>query len=198
MHDGKRPDVRGLETDAYTQGGYFSAAQARAHGVSKQLLRHHVSQGRFEHVRRGLYRIRGFPTTEHDDMREKWMALGSDTAVFSNSSALALLEISDSIPDSVHLLVPRRARGLRKPSGVTLHTRPDDEDPAVVWRQGLPATAPARTIIDVLRELQPEQAAMAVQQALRRGLVTEKQLHAEAEHRGRERILDSVLRATRE
>jgi hypothetical protein len=39
---------------------------------------------------------------------------------------------------------------------------------------------------------------MAVQQALRRGLVTEKQLHAEAERRGRERILDSVLRATRE
>jgi hypothetical protein len=41
-------------------------------------------------------------------------------------------------------------------------------------------TAPARTLIDVLDDVQPEQASMAVQQALRQGLVTTAQLEEEA------------------
>ena len=76
MHDSVAPDIRGLETDAYQQSGYFTSEQARENGVSRQLLTHHVKQGRFERVRRGLYRVRGFPSAQHDDIREKWMAVG--------------------------------------------------------------------------------------------------------------------------
>ena len=45
-------------------------------------------------------------------------------------------------PDKVHLLVPRRSRGLRRPPGVVIHTRPDDEKVSTVWRYRLmfPAT----------------------------------------------------------
>src|SRR6266540_4557955 len=126
MHDKKAPDIRGLEAEAYQQSGYFGTDQAREHGVSRQLLSHHVRQGRFQRVRRGLYRLRGFPTSEHDEMREKWMAVGMEKAVLSHESALALLDLSDNIPDHVHLLVPRRYRGLRRPPGVVLHTRADN------------------------------------------------------------------------
>src|ERR1700674_1505664 len=108
MHDVDLPDIRGLEADAYQQSGYFTSAQARAHGVSRQLLSHHVKQGRFEQIRRGLYRVRGFPSSQHDDIREKWMAVGAEKAIVSHASALALLELSDNIPDRVHLLVPPR------------------------------------------------------------------------------------------
>jgi predicted transcriptional regulator of viral defense system len=196
MHDGRAsPDVRGLEVEAYQQNGYFTVRQARAHGVSSQLLRHHVRRGRFEPLRRGLYRVQGFPTVAHDDMREKWMAVGSGKAVLSNQSALALLELSDNIPEAVHLLVPRRHRGLRRPPGVVVHTRPDDEDLKVVWRDGLPITSPARTLIDVAGELQPEQAEMALRQALGRGLVTARQLRAEAGRRGKQRAIESILSA---
>src|SRR6266581_1857062 len=198
MHDTKRPDVRALETAAYEQHGYFTARQARAHGVSSQLLNHHASRGRYESVRRGLYRLRGFPTSEHDEMREKWMAVGTEKAVLSHQSALALLELSDTIPDAVHLLVPRRHRGLRRPPGVVVHTRPDDEEVPTVWRDGLPLTAPARTLVDVVDDLQPEQAAMAVQQALRRGLLTERQLAEEAAGRGKTRAIEAVLAAAEE
>src|SRR6266545_727696 len=121
MHDVKATDIRALETKAYQQSGYFDVDQAREHGVSRQLLNHHVKQGRFERVRRGLYRVRGFPSSEHDDIREKWMAVGPQKAIVSHESALALLELSDNIPDQVHLLVPRRNRGLRRPSGVVIH-----------------------------------------------------------------------------
>lgn len=187
------PDIRGLEADAYQQSGYFTSAQAREHGVSRQLLSHHVKQGRFERVRRGVYRVRGFPTSQHDDIREKWLAVGPEKAIVSHESALALLELSDNIPDEVHLLVPRRHRGLRRPPGVVIHTRPDDEEIGTVWRDGMPVTTPARTLVDVADDLQPEQAAMAVQQAVNRGLLTHGQLEQAAARYGKTRLLKILL-----
>jgi predicted transcriptional regulator of viral defense system len=193
MHDEVAPDIRGLEADAYQQSGYFTSEQAREHGVSRQLLTHHVKQGRFERVRRGLYRVRGFPSSQHDDIREKWMAVGAEKAIVSHESALVLLELSDNIPDEVHLLVPRKHRGLRRPPGVVIHTRPDDEKVDTVWREGMPITTPARTLVDVAGGLQPEQAAMAVQQALALGLLTRRQLEDEAERQRRTRVLETLL-----
>jgi predicted transcriptional regulator of viral defense system len=192
MHDASKPDVRGLEAEAYHQSGYFTAAQARSHGVTRQLLSHHVRHGRFTRLRRGLYRIQGFPSSENDELRETWMAVGTDKAILSHDSALALLDLSDTIPAAVHVLVSRRHRGLRPPPGVIVHTHPDGEAIATVWRDGLPLTAPARTLIDVAGEIQPEQASMAVGQALRRGLVTERQLEAEARRRRKQDVLHAV------
>jgi predicted transcriptional regulator of viral defense system len=195
MHDNLQPDMRGLEAEAYGQSGYFKASQARSHRVSRQLLDHYVRRGRFEHVRRGLYRVQGFPTAEHDDMREAWMAVGSIDALLSHESALALLDLSDNIPEAVHLLVPRRRRGLRSPPGVVIHTHPDNETIATVWRDGLPLTAPARTVLDVTDRLQPEQLSMAVRQALRRGLLTTGQLQEEAESRHKQDTIAAILSA---
>ncbi len=192
MHD-EKPDIRGLEAQSYQQSGYFTVDQARKHGVSRQLLNHHLRQGRFERIRRGLYHVTGFPSSQYDDIREKWMTVGMDRAVLSHESALALLELSDNVPDRVHLLVPRRHRGLRRPPGVVIHTRPDDENVATVWRDGMPLTAPARTLVDVADELQPEQAAMAAQQALGLGLLTRRQLEQEAARRGRTRVLKTLF-----
>jgi predicted transcriptional regulator of viral defense system len=193
MRNTIQTDVLGLETEAYQQGGYFNARQARAHGVSRQLLDHHVGRGRFERIRRGLYRVQGFPTAEDDDMREAWMAVGGADAILSHDSALALLDLSDHIPDAVHLLVPRRRRGLRRPPGVILHTHPDSEDIPTVWRDGLPLTAPARTLLDVAERLQPEQLAMAVKQGLRRGLLTADQLQEEAKRRHEQNAIAAIL-----
>jgi len=193
MQDSDDPDVLGLEAEAYQQGGYFSSGQARAHGVSRQLLDHHISRGRFDRIRRGLYRVQGFPTAEHDAMREAWIAVGGADALLSHDSALALLDLSDNIPDAIHLLVPRRRRGLRRPPNVVVHTRPDGEDIATVWRDGLPLTAPARTLVDVAERIQPEQLAMAVRQALRRGLLSADQLREEAEQRRKRPTFEAIL-----
>jgi predicted transcriptional regulator of viral defense system len=195
MQATQQPDVRGLEAEAYQQSGYFNAGQARAHGVSRQLLEHHLRRGRFERVRRGLYRVRGFPTGEHDDMREAWMAVDIPDALLSHESALALLDLSDNIPDAVHILVSRRHRGLRRPPDVIIHTRPDGEDIASIWRDGLPLTTPARTLLDVAAALQPEQLSMAVRQALRRGLLTTGQLEAQAAHRRNKQLIQTILTA---
>lgn len=193
MHDTTPPDLRGLEAVAYEQSGYFTSEQARAHSVSRQLLNHHIKQERFEQIRRGLYRVRGFPSSQHDEIREKWLAVGAEKAIVSHESALALLELSDNIPNAVHLLVPRRYRGLRRPVGVVLHTFPDAEEVATVRRDGITVTTPARTLIDVASALQPEQAAMAARQALGRGLLTQGQLEQEASRRGKTRLLRTLL-----
>ena len=193
MHD--RPDMRGLEATAYAQHGYFTTTQARECGFSSQLLSHHVRRGRFERARRGLYRLPGFPRAEDDEMREKWMAVGANKAVLSHQSALALLDLSDNIPDAVHLLVGRRYRGLRRPAGVVIHTRPDEGEIVTVWREGLPLTAPARTLVDVAGEIQPEQLEMAVWQALGRGLLTARRLEAEARRRGSHDLVGAALEA---
>lgn len=193
MRDKEPTDIRGLEAVAYEQSGYFTSEQARTRGVSRQLLNHHVKQGRFEQIRRGLYRVRGFPSSQNDDIREKWMAVGPEKAIVSHESALALLELSDNIPDEVHLLVPRRYRGLRRPAGVVIHTFPDAETIPTLRRDGMTVTAPARTLVDVADELQPEQAAMAARQALNRGLLTRRQLEQEAARRGKTRLLTTLL-----
>lgn len=190
-----RPDMRGLETTAYSQHGYFTTSQARECGLSSQLLSHYVRRNRFERVRRGLYRLPGFPRPEDDEMREKWMAVGAEKAILSHQSALALLDLSDNIPNAVHLLLGRRHRGLRRPAGVVIHTRPDEEEIATAWREGLRLTAPARTLVDVAGEIQPEQLEMAVRQALGRGLLTARELEKEARRRGRHHALIGALAA---
>jgi predicted transcriptional regulator of viral defense system len=187
--------MRGLETTAYEQHGYFTTSQARAHGISSQLLSHYARGSRFEKVRRGLYRLPGFPRDEHDEMREKWMAVGADKAVLSHQSALALLDLSDNIPDAVHLLLGRRYRGLRRPAGVVVHTRRDGEEVDTVWRQGLPLTTPTRTLVDVAGELQPEQLEMAVRQGFGRGLFTARELEEQARERGRSDAVSAALTA---
>lgn len=191
------PDMAALQTEAYHQAGYFTAQQARMHDVSPQLLDHHVRSGRFERIRRGLYRVSGFPSGEHDAIRERWLAVGPDKAVVAHESGLALHDLSDHIPSAVHVLVPRRHRGLRVPRGVVLHTRSDDECVPSVWRDGIRVTAPARTIVDVAEEIQPEQLAMAVRQALARGLLTRRELEDEISRRRRRAVERALAEAER-
>jgi hypothetical protein len=92
MHD--QPDMRGLEAIAYAQHGYFTTTQARERGFSSQLLSHYLRRNRFERVRRGLYRLPGFPRSEDDEMREKWMAVGARPFLGSASLGSAELEIT--------------------------------------------------------------------------------------------------------
>lgn len=192
MYD-KQPNVRGLESESYLQSGYFTATQARRHGVSRQLLNHHLRRGRFERVQHGLYRVWGFPRSQFDEIREKWMAVGEERAVISHESALLLLDLSNNVPDEVHLLVARRHRGLRRPPGVVIHTRPDEEKVATNWVDAMPITAPARTLVDVADIIQPDQAELAVCEALHLGLLTRRQLEREAERQRKTRVLEILL-----
>jgi len=182
----KSPDFKALFATASEQAGYFTAAQARTAGYSWPLLSYHAKQGRFARVARGLYRLRDYPSSPREELIAAWLRLAPDAAV-SHESALELLDLSDVIPGSIHLTVPRARRKLARQPGVTTHTttRPLEAGD-VITREGVRLTAPARTIVDVAESgVAPEQVVRATRQAIERGLTTRARLRAAAGPRGR-------------
>lgn len=180
-----RPDRHHLFQIAEGQQGYFTTKQAHTSGFSDALLSHHTRRGDLLRIRRGLYRFRDFPSTPREEVVEAWRAAGHDTVV-SHESALDIYELSDVIPESVHITIPRERRNLRLPF-VTLHTV-SDPIPAseITYRSGVRITTPERTIIDAaVAHLSPEQLRRAVRDATRRGLIAPNQLRASAARRGR-------------
>jgi predicted transcriptional regulator of viral defense system len=142
--------------------------------------------GRYEHVRHGLYRLSGYPGSSHEEVRAKWLAVGAERAVVSHESALELHGLSDVLPNTVHLLVDRDDRGIRRFQGVTLHTTTKSLEPSeVVSREGIRVTDPVRSILDAASAgTAPEQIEMAVRQALNEGLTTRRSILARADRRG--------------
>lgn len=172
-----------LYRQAEAQAGYFTARQAVDASMDRSTLRHHARPGgRYERARRGLYRLRHFPSSPHEHLMAAWLPLRDAGAVVSHESALELHELSDVIPDAVHLSLPRSERGQRRRAGVRLHTLNRPPEKAEIREiAGLPVTNPERTIVDALEAgAQPEQIEMAVHQALERGLTTPRRLRAAA------------------
>jgi predicted transcriptional regulator of viral defense system len=168
-----------LYRQAESQAGYFTAGQALEAGMDRSTLRHHARPGgRYRRVGRGLYRLRHFPSSPHEHVMGAWLPLRSGGAVVSHESALELHDLSDVIPEAVHLTVPRSERGTRPRAGVRLHT---SEDPPtgkeVTEVAGVPVTGVERSILDSLESgAQPEQIELAIHQALERGLTTPSRL----------------------
>jgi predicted transcriptional regulator of viral defense system len=186
MADITHPDSSALHRLAYSQEGLFTALQAQERGYSTQLLAHHARTGRFARVRRGLYRLSDYPTGEHEEIRAAWLAVGMERAIVSHESALVLHDLSDVLPNTVHLLVSREHRGIRPPTGVTVHTAttaiPDDE---ITTRNGIRVSTPSRAILDAASSgTAPEQIQMAIRQALAEGRTTPSQLASQAERHG--------------
>jgi len=192
-----RVDHDSLYRIAESQAGYFTAQQALSAGMDRSTLIHHARPGgRYERVRRGLYRLHHFPSSPHEHVVAAWLALPSP-AVVSHESALELYELSDVIPNAVHITLPRAKRGQRARPGVRFHTLEHPPGPSETRRvAGVLATNPDRTVVDSLEAgTQLEQIELAVRQALDRGLTTPRRLRAAAAGRpGRVRtFIERVL-----
>lgn len=180
------------------QAGYFSAEQARGCGFSRALLSHHAKSGRFIRIRHGLYRLREYPSSPREHVLAAWLAVGKDIAVVSHESALDLLDLSDIIPDAVHLTVPRSRRSLPSLPGVRAHTtdRPITRSERQV-REGMVITSAARSILDAAEKAaDPEQIELAVAQAIERGLTTGEEPRQAASDRSR-RVAELITGALR-
>jgi predicted transcriptional regulator of viral defense system len=195
----QKPDLPALNRLAYSQDGLFTTPQAQERGISAQLLAHHARSGRFQRMRPGLYRLSDYPAGEHEEIRAAWLTVGTERAIVSHESALVLHGLSDVMPNTVHLLVSREHRGVRAPSGTTLHTAtapiPDGD---ITTRHGMRVSTPARTIIDAARSgTAPEQIQIAIRQALKEGRTTPDQL-AEHAHRNGGHVAALVKHTTQE
>ncbi|MFB3922669.1 MAG: type IV toxin-antitoxin system AbiEi family antitoxin domain-containing protein [Terriglobia bacterium] len=177
----KTPNHDALYHLAEQQAGYFTARQAARAGFSGERLTDGSKNGRFQRVAHGVYRLTQFPSSRFEDLFVAWLRCGPKSAI-SHGSALALYDLSDVLPEEVHVTVPRTASRRRK--GIRLHTnRLSPKN--VVKREGLRVTSVPRTIADVSKAgLSEDHVARAIREALERGLTTSQALLAEAKRRG--------------
>ncbi|MBL8620886.1 MAG: type IV toxin-antitoxin system AbiEi family antitoxin domain-containing protein [Myxococcales bacterium] len=177
MPDAKKPSWDRLFETAAGQSGYVTTRQAADAGYSTHLLRKHILAGRVRRLQRGIYRLVHFPVGEHEELVTAWL-WSEQAGVMSHQTALALHGLSDVLPTQVHLTLPAawRPRRFRVPAGVVLHhsdVAPEERS----WFGPVPATSAGRTLSDCAKSgLSPELLRQAAQQALRRGLVTRREL----------------------
>jgi len=176
----KVADSQRLYEIAAGQAGYFTTRQAAQSGYTRSNLAYHVTQGRFERIAQGLYRLRDFPASPHEDVIAAWVRIGPARAAVSHETALRIFDLSTVEPRKVHLTVRRQDRP-RNPvplKSVRIHSttrKLGREDVRV--HAGMRVTSPARTIADVAEAgTEPSHVVEAIAQALERGLVTPAEL----------------------
>ncbi|MEX2407068.1 MAG: type IV toxin-antitoxin system AbiEi family antitoxin domain-containing protein [Actinomycetota bacterium] len=162
------------------QSGLFTAKQALDAGYSYSNQSYHADHGNWIRVDHGLYRLppTEWPTGRHEDL-VRWVLWSGDRAVVSHETAMSVLDLGDADPARVHLTVPP---GFRKTArGVVLH-RGSVPKGDIQLREGVRVTTPPRSILDVAAgDLDQDQFARAVKEALDRGLVTRRQLLGRAD-----------------
>ncbi|HVF76546.1 MAG TPA: type IV toxin-antitoxin system AbiEi family antitoxin domain-containing protein [Acidimicrobiales bacterium] len=172
---------RRMSNVARTQGGYFTAAQALDAGYPYQAQTYHVAQGNWQRIDRGLFRLPEWPVTEHEDLI-RWSQWSRGRAVVSHATALSVHDLGDLNPAQVHLTVPRGFR--KRAEGVVLHRGEVPEADTQQW-EGFRITAPLRSVLDIANgDLDLDQLATVVAEALERGLFTRRMLLARADEFG--------------
>ena len=186
-----RPDYATLYLIAEGQRGYFTTRQAHRAGVSDRLLTHWVGTGRFRRVAHGIYRLRDFPANPREELMIPLLWAGPDSAL-SHETALELYGLADVLPTTTHLTVPASFRP-RQHAGVTLHHAPLSPD-QVALRDDLRLTTVERTLVDCFRwGTDRDQLLLAARQAVDRGLVNPRRLHAALDEAGIAHHLEPAL-----
>jgi very-short-patch-repair endonuclease len=108
---------------------------------------------------------------------------GGAGALASHLSAAALWELDGMRPGPVEISVKTGKRIV----GAQVHRRLETDDPLVVVRQGISSTGIERTLLDIASLVSPARAGLALDDALRRDLVTVDRLRAlvEGQPKGR-------------
>ena len=171
-------NARTLYQVAAAQGGFFTAAQARQAGYAYSQQYFHISRGNWLKIDRGIFRLRGFPPAEREDLI-RWSLWsrhqkGEPQAAISHDTALTVHELSDVMPARVHLTVPPGFRK-RVPPGCVMHKAALSPE-EVEFQVGYQVTTPLRTLLDVADSpLSQEHLNRAVWDALERGLAAARE-----------------------
>ena len=166
---------RRLADIAHGQQGVITRAAARAAGVSDAQLRRRVQSGTLIQTGRHTYRPYGRPDTPIGQLRELLADIGTG-AHASGATAAALHGFDGHVLRAPFDVTVHRGRNLVR-MGHRIHTTTvlDPIDRADV--QGCAAFSPVRTLIDLARRCEPDALRVALDCALRDGLVSEDLLH---------------------
>lgn len=133
----------------------FSPAEAAAAGISEWALYQHLSAGRIERIRRGLYQRTDAPPTDLDLVEAVKRA---PRATLCLTSALAHHELIDAIPHTIDLALPRGHRRPTTNAPITWHLFAAEtfdlgreEIPIEGTSDKIGIYSPERSIVDVYR-----------------------------------------------
>lgn len=158
---------------AEAQFGVFNRVQAVAAGHTETSMRHRRESGRWRCFLPGVFAIAGVPQTWEQRAMAAVLCAGDGAAV-SHRSAAALWGFPNIDTPDVEIVVPPGAKDI---SGVTVHR---SGRPFKTCDAGpIPVTDPARTIFDLCAIIRPSLAEHALDDALRRRLLTLTQLRGE-------------------
>jgi hypothetical protein len=176
--DGRHADLRALEELAAAQHQVFSRDQALRNGFTRDMQYHRRAGGHWIEMLPGIFRFSSAPVTFR--MRAAAAALWSEPdGVVSHISAGRLWGL-EGVPRDVrmHLTVPR-ARRFRD-GRVSVHRTFDLPPADRAQAHAIAVTSPLRTVLDLAGVTREESLALAVEDALRRGLFRVDDLEARA------------------
>jgi very-short-patch-repair endonuclease len=152
---------------ASQQWGVVSHVDLIVLGVTRRQIEHRLAQGRLVRIHPRVYAFGHARLTQQGRWLAAVRACGPGAAL-SHRSAAALWGLRGTPGGRIEVTVPRSGRHARR--GVLLHTsrRLTPEDVAVV--HGIPATTPARTIVDLADVEAPHRVRRAADQAERLNL----------------------------
>jgi len=162
---------------AEEQAGYFSLSQARELNLQRSQIYREVRRNKFERAASGVYRFAQFPPSRFEEIHVAVLSAGKG-AIVGFQTALYIYELSDIIPDEIHLILTQTSS--RRRPGIRVHNVKLAPDDVILW-EGFKMTTVARTIADVARtHFDDTQIELAVRQALARGLTTKEKLATQA------------------
>src|SRR5258708_37846219 len=174
--------ARRLYVTAQSQQGFFTTKQASRAGFAEKTHSYHVKVGNWIREHRGIYRLADFPAAERPDLM-LWYLWSQDRqevpeGTYSHDTALSLHELSDIMPSKLHMTVPKHfRRNSRVPEILVLH-RADLSESDIEQMQGVRVTPSLRTVVDLLQTGRVDRNLIrqAIDEAMRRGLITGKQI----------------------
>jgi very-short-patch-repair endonuclease len=179
------PDRR-VARVAARQGGAISRPQLVSLGVTRRAIERRIESGRLTCVHRGVYAVGHAALSPRGELFAALLAIGPD-AVLSHRTAAWMWQLADR-PPAVELSIP--GRRLRPRPGLAPHSVAPYLTSEVRRRDGLPLTAPLRTITDLAATADQATLERAIREARVLGLVTDRELERAA--RGRlARLLDT-------
>lgn len=159
---------RAIAKTASVQHGVFTRQQAFQIGATRRMIDHRLETGRWERVFPRVYRLPGTAS----GWRQTLMAicLTSPDVVGSHRSAARLLGLVGFENSPLEVTVPR-GHWLRR-RGLIAHESLDLARGDCARIDGIPVTKPDRTLIDLAAVVSPDKLEEALDDAIRRGLVS--------------------------
>lgn len=164
----KYEDIYEAAADNY---GLVTRDEAVAMGVSDKELSRLTSDGKLTRIGHGVYRVKHHVPSPFDPFAESVAAVGPGAYLYGES-VLAMFSLCPTNPTKMFVATPKRVRR-KLPEGMKVVQRKGASD--VTCYEGIPSQEVGAAIRSCIGKLMPERLHMAVEEALRQGLLKKEE-----------------------